>query len=81
MSLAAVLAAGPSVAPPRVRCNVAVVLDRMDDDTREAFVAALDPESGWQGTALARELQAAGYAIKSPSIQRHRNRGCFCDAR
>lgn len=58
-------------------CHVGAVLQRVDDVDRAALEAAL-VDSGLTGVQIAELLQGEGFAVKSHSVQRHRNRMCDC---
>lgn len=61
---------------PRLRCKAATVVERLDDEDREAFQAAAGRV---QITALHRALRRLGHDVSYATLQRHVNGVCHCD--
>ena len=68
----------------RTPCYMGEVLAQLDPPGRAAVEAALLPDSGWTGAAIARTLSSLGHPIKADNVTRHRRRltgtgdGCDC---
>ena len=65
----------------RPLCSVHTVLGTLDDNEREALLAALDNRQ-IRHTDLARVLSDRGFNVSAVTVSRHRNRGesngCRC---
>jgi hypothetical protein len=68
---------------PGVKCVVGQLLDKLDDEDRNALVAVLD-ENQVTAASLSRLLDKNGHKISHSSISNHRRRlvgsGCRCES-
>lgn len=66
----------------RMRCAIAVLLERLDDADAAALQAAIAGESPMTNGQIERALAAEGHShIKSYTVMRHRNGSCSCGTR
>lgn len=63
------------------RCSLGVLITTLDDTDRKALIAALDPNSGVEGSVIASALSLEGHKIKGHTVRRHRNGECGCGTR
>lgn len=63
------------------RCRIAVILEDVDDETRDRLNHLLDNTEVF-GTQIAEALKKHGHAINGSNVQHHRRRvksgGCSC---
>lgn len=66
----------------RLRCAIAVLLERLNDDDANALQAALATDSPMTNGQIERALASEGHShIKSYTVMRHRNGSCSCGTR
>lgn len=66
----------------RMRCAIAVLLERLDDADANALLEALAPDSTMTNGQIERALAVEGHShIKSYTVMRHRNGSCSCGTR
>jgi hypothetical protein len=66
----------------RMRCAIAVLIERLDDADAAALTDALAARDAYTNGKIERALATEGHGhIKSYTIMRHRNGSCSCGAR
>ena len=66
----------------RMRCALAVLLERLGDDDAAALRDALGQPQAFTNGQIERALATEGHGhIKSYTIMRHRNGSCSCGSR
>jgi hypothetical protein len=60
------------------RCLVGIALERMDDDTRSAILAAMADRDSYGAEGLAKVFTGLGYEMSRAPVERHRRGDCQC---
>jgi hypothetical protein len=67
-------------APPVMKgpaCSVALVLESLSDEDRDALTAVLN-DKRWRSTDIAAQLEAEGISVSDATLSRHRRGACKC---
>ena len=66
----------------RMRCAIAILLERLDEPDANALLEALAPDSPMTNGQIERALASEGHShVKSYTVMRHRNGSCSCGTR
>ena len=62
----------------REKCKLAIYMERMTENERDALSAALGNTEWWSASALVKVLKQFGFSVGTTTVKTHRSRDCVC---